>query len=361
MPTLLLALLFFQAALPQGETGPDGRPSLSRPLRAAWSYVSEEMLHLSPALHGSHLYLPQAGGKVVSIEAPGGEFHWKSEVGGEISAAPAADEAGVYVATEVRPEPGSRGARSRGVLRLLSPESGVTLWVRQTESPLRGSLAASGGLLYAASREGRVYAFEGKTGEVRWVRQNEASFQAHPLAAGNLLFLGDEAGSFFALDARTGEPLWSYRTRPPFRPQPALCNGLLFVGAADNLYALDPKGGRLLWRARTSGGVLGIACGGEGLVVTTLDNFAYWYAAADGKRHWKRRLPGRVTARPLVTSEGVLLPPLSGDEAVILSTESGKKINSVEVGEDGNTSAAPLLSGHLLLLSTRRGLYAYAN
>ncbi len=57
----------------------------------------------------------------------------------------------------------------------------------------------------------------------------------------------------------------------------------------------------------------------------------------------------------------VLLAPLVGDECVVLSLEDGKKVNSIYVGEDNNTEAAPLLTAEALLLTTREGLLALAN
>jgi hypothetical protein len=46
---------------------------------------------------------------------------------------------------------------------------------------------------------------------------------------------------------------------------------------------------------------------------------------------------------------------------VIINLEDGKKTNSVYVGEDNNTEAAPLLSANFLLLTTREGLLALSN
>src|SRR3712207_8489639 len=51
-------------------------------------------------------------------------------------------------------------------------------------------------------------------------------------------------------------------------------------------------------------------------------------------RLWKRQLPGRVAAQPLVAEDGILLAPLSGEECLVLSLRDGKKLNSINVGED---------------------------
>jgi outer membrane protein assembly factor BamB len=97
------------------------------------------------------------------------------------------------------------------------------------------------------------------------------------------------------------------------------------------------------------------------ILATSLDNFIYCLSPQNGVKIWKRQLAGRVAAPPLVLNGGVLVAPLVGDECVILNLEDGKKINSIYVGEDNNTEAAPLLSADTLLLTTREGLLALWN
>jgi hypothetical protein len=53
--------------------------------------------------------------------------------------------------------------------------------------------------------------------------------------------------------------------------------------------------------------------------------------------------------------------PLVGEECVVLNLEDGKKVNSIYVGEDNNTEAAPLLTTGTLLLTTREGILALTN
>lgn len=364
--TIMLALLFIVLSLFSLHAPLSARrndlPLLSKPLKLAWSYNSADALNLSPVNYDDQLYVPLNGGKLAALQLSNGNLNWKTEVGGLISAAPDADENGVYVATEVLAEKRTGASQPKGLLRLLSRDNGVVIWVCETQTPLRGALSVLDGVLYAASGEGRLYAIEAATGAIKWSRQNGARLNAHSLVAGNLLFLSDEAGIFSAVKRESGETLWRYQTRGPLRTQPAIIGGTVFIGTYDQqVLALDAADGSLIWRAKTSGRVQGVSVGGGRLVAITLDNFVYGFSAESGKRLWKSRLAGRVTARPLLTADGVLLTPLTGDEAVILNPENGRKINSIEVGEDNNTSAEPAISGDMLLLSTRRGIFAYVN
>ena len=122
---------------------------LTQPLTLTWRYDSNLTLNLTPAFDDDRIYLPLSGGTIVSLRANQGQLVWRSEMGGEISASPAADQRGVYVATETgKPQGGAR--RATGALRVLGREGGVTLWMRTLAMPLRGALTLGNDKLFAA-------------------------------------------------------------------------------------------------------------------------------------------------------------------------------------------------------------------
>lgn len=104
-----------------------------------------------------------------------------------------------------------------------------------------------------------------------------------------------------------------------------------------------------------------VLAGEKWVLATSLDNFVYRLSPQNGTKSWKRQMPGRVTAPPLVLNNHVLLAPLAGEECVVLNLDDGKKINSIYVGEDNNTVVPPILTTEGLLLTTREGLLALTN
>src|SRR6266487_1186113 len=62
------------------------RVSLSQPLTVRWRYDSNLTLNLTPAYDEQRIYLPLAGGTMVSLRANDGQLIWRSEIGGELSA-----------------------------------------------------------------------------------------------------------------------------------------------------------------------------------------------------------------------------------------------------------------------------------
>ncbi|HVF50554.1 MAG TPA: PQQ-binding-like beta-propeller repeat protein [Pyrinomonadaceae bacterium] len=336
--------------------------ALSQPLTVRWQYQTERTVNLTPAVRDGLIYLPLTAGTLLSLRGSSGELLWKEETGGEFSAAPLADEQGVYVATEVGGAQETHFPRATGALRALSSRSGITRWMRTLQSPLRGALAASEKMIFAGAADGRVYAFGKERGEVLWMSQFKATFNSQPILSAGRLYIGGEDGNLYALEQETGRTVWRYQTRGALRGPVSVAEGTIFFGSADNyVYALREADGRLRWRSRTGAEVQAVAYTSQGLVVASLDNFVYLLSLRRGARVWKRQLAGRIASQPLASFDGALFAPLSGDACVVLDLKDGKQVNNLPVGEGNNMAASPVASGQMLLVTTRQGLLAFAS
>jgi outer membrane protein assembly factor BamB len=360
---LILTLLLSGSVFPSlfSQTAVSGQIALSEPLTVRWQYNSDQTINLTPATAGERIYLPLAAGTMVSLRSTDGQLFWKTEIGGEVSASPVADERAVYIASETIIPP-SREPRATGALRALGREGGVTLWMRTFHRPLRGTLVMNSTTLFGGTADGRVFAIEKATGRFLWVMQHWQPFNANPSLSGSTLYIGCDDGNLFALNQTTGKTLWSYRTRGAVRGRAVEVDGVVYFGSSDGyVYALNAADGRLRWRTRTGAGVQVVAnAGGGGLLVASLDNFVYKLSNARGDRLWKRQLAGRVASEPLMAADGALFTPLSGDAGVVLDLRDGKQLNTLPVGEDSTTAASPVAVGGVLLVTTRHGLMAFS-
>jgi outer membrane protein assembly factor BamB len=336
--------------------------NLARPIHVKWHVGVEHLTNLAIAVDGERVYLPLGGGSIISFWLADGGLSWKSDIGGSISASPAADSRNVYVASESLPSSTSKYPQATGVLRALSRESGLTMWMRMLPFPIKGTINLNLNYLFGSSSDGRLYAIKRETGEIRWIKYNSSPFSFQNVLSGNLLYIGDERGDLFAIEQESGNTIWHYRTRKSLRAPVAVFEGMVYAGSADGyVFAIDGLTGRLKWRVRTGAAVQTVIGAEKCILATSFDNFVYCLSPQHGAKLWKRQLAGRVAATPLVLNDSVLLAPLVGDECVVLSLEDGKKTNSIYVGEDNNTEAPPLLSANILLLTTREGLLALSN
>ena len=297
---------------------------------------------------------------MVSLNSSDGRLNWKSDTGGEISASPIADDRGIYVASEYG-DVASVSRMTKGALRALGQESGVTRWMRTLPAPIRGSLAVSATTLFGGAGDGTVYAIDKQTGLTRWSTRYSGAFASQPILSGALLFIGSDDGSLHALDQVTGKAAWSYRTHGPIRGPVAVISGVVYFGSGDAYaYAVSESTGKLLWRSRTGAAVQSVAGTGEGVLVASLDNFVYLFSLNRGRRIWKRQLSGRISSQPLTATDGALYVPLSSNSGVVLALRDGKQVNTLPIGEDNSIGASPIGVGNLVLLTTIRGLLAFS-
>jgi outer membrane protein assembly factor BamB len=353
----LLALLGSSIQSAARYTAPN-QIALSQPLVVKWRYQSDRTSNLTPAADQTTVFLPLAGGTLVALNAADGKLLWKAEAGGELSASPTTDDRSVYAATRYsEPEQG----HVHGTLRALSKSTGVTLWMKTLPAPLGGSLVAGENALFAGSTDGRVYAFDKHTGLTLWINQYSEGFSSQPLLSGQLIYLGSDGGNLIALDQATGRLVWQYRTRGAIQGPIAVANGILYFGSGDGyVYAFSELRAKLLWHRRTGAAVQSVAAVENGLLAASLDNFVYFLSLKKGALVWRRQLPGRISARPVTAPDGALFTPLSTDSAIVLSLRDGKPANTLSLGEENSSSAAPIVVENLVLIATSHGLLAFA-
>lgn len=353
---VLLCVLFALAPTAQAQSG----VLLSQPLTVRWRYQSNVTLNLTPAFDNERVYLPLAGGTIVALTARDGKLFWRSDMGGELSASPTADDAAIYVASETT-GPNNDARRSSGALRALSRDGGVTQWITPLVKPLRGALAVGNGKLFAGGSDGRAYAFDKHTGGVLWSIPFPSAFAGQPVLKAGRVYFGSEDGTLLVLEETTGRVLWRFRTKGAVRGPVAVDRENVYFGSGDGyVYAVSADRGRLQWRKRTGAGVEAVTLAGDVLLVASLDNFAY-LLNDKGAMLWKKQLPGRISSLPLTVREAALFTPLSSTAAVVLSLKDGKQVNSLPTDEELTSSAAPILAGDAVIVTTEHGLLAFAH
>ncbi len=338
------------------------RVALAQPLTLRWRFDSTQTLNLTPAFDDQSIFVPLSGGMMVSLRASDGRLRWRSEIGGELSASPVADQQRVYVASEVLGTETARADRriATGTLRALGSEGGVTQWMRTLATPLRGSLTLKDGKIFAGGTDGKFYSFDGATGVARWGFDYSAAFSGQSVVADGRVYVGSEDGTLLALDENSGKLLWKYRSKGAVRGPVAVSGDSVFFGSGDGyVYAVNAGNGKLRWKTRTGAGVQAVAQVESSLLVASLDNFVYLYSLG-GRRVWKRQLPGRISSQPFTTIDGALFTPLSSSAAVVLGLGDGRPVNSLPTDEEMGRSASPIAVGDAVFLTTQSGLLAFA-
>jgi outer membrane protein assembly factor BamB len=161
--------------------------------------------------------------------------------------------------------------------------------------------------------DGKVIAFAAGFGRIRWQKTIGPS-ETSPLLLGNRLYVGDWNGDVWALDARTGRVIWRFHTHGPVKGSVASSGRRLYVGSYDgHLYCLT-LGGRLVWRAagqpRLYGGAQfystpAVAYGR--VYIGSTDGKVYSFGATSGRLRWSHSTGGYVYSSPAVWNELVFV------------------------------------------------------
>jgi len=332
---------------------------LSQPLSIVWRFQTDQTTDLTPAADGQTAFVPLDSGILMALNARDGQLIWKAEAGGDFSAAPISDDRSVFVAQRYGQ---SAQTMPGGTLRALSKTTGVTLWMRTLPAPVSAALNVDSAALFAACKDGRVYAFDKRTGSVLWSNQYQEEFIAQPTIVGDRVYFASKSGVVRALNLKNGVDAWQYKAGGAIEGPVAVSDNVAYFGSQDgNVYAFSEKRTKLLWHWRTGAGVQAVAVVPNGVLAASLDNFAYLLSLNKGSLVWRRQLPGRISSRPITAADGALFTPFSTDQAIVLNLHDGKTANTLPLGEENSSSASPISINNLVLITTPHGLLAFSN
>jgi outer membrane protein assembly factor BamB len=118
----------------------------------------------------------------------------------------------------------------------LSAADGVVVWQQTLPGRVLSSPAIANGIVYAASQDYGLYAFDANTGNRLW---NAPDNGASPVVANGVVYTGSFSdNSVHAYNASTGAPLWKYKTGKYVYSTPSVVNGKLYIRSDDgNVYA----------------------------------------------------------------------------------------------------------------------------
>ena len=276
--------------------GPRGAPASIFPLEPAWTADLGQPPAAAPGYDEIQVYVPLRDGTLAAIRLGDGGTAWTSAR--RTGFPPAAAGGSVIVAD---------GA----TLVALRAVDARPLWTREFAAPVAAAPRRAGGWLFAALATGEVAALRAADGRELWRRSLAGPLRVPPAVGGRRLFVPVEDGRLAALDLAAGTLLWERTLRGS--PREVLPLDAVFVGATDNhLYRLSPEDGSLHWRWRAGGDIVGLPAVDERrLYFTSLDNVLWALDRDSGVQQWRRPLPGRPRAGPVLVGGALFVSGVS--------------------------------------------------
>jgi len=117
--------------------------------------------------------------------------------------------------------------------------------------------AGDGNRIYAASRDGKVSAFQPETGKRHWQTELGTELTAGPGVGEGLVAVGTADGLIIVLDAKTGTERWRANLKGETLAAPVMAKDLVIVATIDSrLHALRALDGKVRWVVEQSAPLL---------------------------------------------------------------------------------------------------------
>ena len=286
------------------------------PLQVGWTAELGAPPSTRPGFDALRAYVPLRDGTLSAVRLRDGSIAWNIEQAAAFP--PAAGDGTVIVAA---------GA----TLVALRGATGERLWSLDLASDISAPPLRAAGWLIAPLEGDQLLALESANGREVWRRPLGGPVRVQPAFGGNRLFVPIDDGRLAALDVTTGRLLWEQPLSGS--PREVLPLDAVFVGTTGNyLYRISPANGRIEWRWRTGGDIIGAPIVDEERVYfASLDNMVWALDRNSGVQRWREVLPRRPRA----------VPGLVGELLLVSSVSEQLPSFKRETGEPGNAIAAP--------------------
>jgi outer membrane protein assembly factor BamB len=354
-----IAFLLISGLISANAAGAQNKSAEPFLLKKCWvSEVKTPAQRLSASDNDKVLIFSESSGKMGALDLISGHPIWQSEFGGEIVSNIVTDQTSVFFAANPAPKEGVKPDST--TLRSVSKQTGITIWSVTVPYSEKSYLGWDVNYMFAVTADGVVVALDKKDGTIKWQTSLDKTLAAAPHFTEKYIGLAVESGEIFLISSQNGERLSQMAS-----PFPAISvfisdiNTLISGDKKGNLWAIDIPTKQVRWKFKNGAQVSSITGAGENMLVSSYDNFVYQMSPANGNVLWKRRLPGRVIERPLVTRDFAVVRVLGEPEVSFIDLKTGKILGKiVSEGEDDITTALVTGPG-LVVLGKSDGIYLY--
>ena len=305
-------------------------------------------LSLIPAIHGGRLYVADAGGRVVALDAGTGKVLWERETDLPLSGGPEVNANHLVLGS------------SDGDLVVFSVREGTALWNARLDSEILSVPRIAGTAVVVHTLDDSVYAFDLGSGDRLWRYTYPAPIltlrgSSTPVVTEKSAIVGISGGKLVNLELETGLPLWETTVTPPrgrselariadIDADPIVVDDIIYVATYNgDLAAVDLASGSVLWRRQLSAHA-GLTASDGRLYITDSDDLVWAAMPTDGTGTWKQEaLKYRRLTAPAVLGNLVAVGDLEG-YVHWLDRRDGRLVAQVEV-TNGPITGRPLVAG----------------
>ncbi len=363
---------------------------LSNPFKICWRLKSEEAIdHTIASDNAVSLTVSSFGGIIKFLDSESGEKRWETDLGGEIISTPYIDGGNIYIISRPKENQNKVPTNDKGpagdneknvVIRSINTSSGVTIWQNNLKTDLTPEqmfLYIHKRTLFIADKNGSLYSIYKNDGVLNWQKTLGAKLSAPPYFYADKAILGTFEKQLIILNLGEGKTykkvgLHIIPTAISFNAndktiivgdQKGIVSSIKIEKIDFEISKREKKGKKTtnnIWKFRVGAEVSNINFTPRGLLITSLDNFAYLISAGKGNLIWKKRLAGRISEKPLVLDNYALITTIAEPTISVVELSTGRVINKIILEDENFVTANPIKTQNKIIVPTSKGLYAFS-
>jgi outer membrane protein assembly factor BamB len=273
------------------------------PVVQEWIATLDDLPSAGAAMDAERIYIPIQPEKLVALSRATGAKLWTRDIESMWPPVVVADVLYVIASDEIHALEAATGAEKWRVGFDAVVSAPLTAAVA-SQQPRAGS--RNDDLLLATFDKGRVVAYATDDGRMLWMRELGAASRFTPAIDGmRAVFAADDSRAV-AVRLADGRVEWEQKLDGTLN-QPSFARDRIFIGSNTNfLFALDNATGRVAWKWKTGGDVIGTAADNKGgAYYASLDNVVRAVNRSNGNQRWIKEIPARPALPPQVLGDGV--------------------------------------------------------
>jgi len=312
-PLLLVAVVTRGVCLgaePKKKLPPVPFPLL--PVVQEWIATLDDVPSAGGAMDAERVYIPIQPEKLVALNRSTGAKVWTRDIESMWPPVLVADVLYVIASDEIHALDAATGAQRWRVPFDAKIAAPLTAAVGSRQPAAR---SPNVDVLIATFDKGLVVAYATADGRMLWMRELGAASRFAPAIDGVRAVFAVDGSRAVALRLADGRVEWEQKLDGMLN-QPSFARDRIFIGSNTNfLFALDNTTGRVAWKWKTGGDVIGTAADSKGgAYYASLDNVVRAVNRGNGNQRWIKETPTRPVLPPQVLGDGV-----KNEEIVVLT------------------------------------------
>lgn len=299
-----------------------------------------------------NIFLFKEDGFARAFNSKTGKEIWRFSFGGTLKSNPTISGQRVFALF-------SNVNNAKSKLKAINKENGIVEWEFEIPIEVSSELLIHEGRIYLASAENQILSLEKNTGNIAWTRKIPGTFRSLKIGSnGTIISLGD---NLTIISAENGDILQQI-------PSDATISAVLFTersiilgNAKGKITALDLASKKKNWDFTTGGKISSIIETSKGLLISSFDNFIYFFEQGGSGILWKERTLSRNVISPVPFRDFVLITNFGLNMSEIYSLSNGRPLNRIVIEPDNLFLEKPFVSENGIVYPTLRGVYIFKN